>query len=37
MVQEQWETNFALLERSVGATLEDLEQKTLDPGKSLFQ
>ena len=32
MVQEQWETNFALLERSVGATLEDLEQKTLDPG-----
>ena len=31
MVQEQWETNFALLERSVGATLEDLEQKTLDP------
>ena len=32
MVQEQWETNFALLERSVGATLEDLEHKTLDPG-----
>jgi len=32
MVQEQWETNFALLERSVGATLEDLEQKTLAPG-----
>ena len=32
MVQEQWETNFALLERSVGATLEDLEQKTLEPG-----
>ena len=32
MVQEQWETNFALLERSVGATLEDLEQKNLDPG-----
>ena len=32
MVQEQWETNFALLERSVGATLEDFEQKTLDPG-----
>ena len=32
MVQEQWETNFALLERSVGATLENLEQKTLDPG-----
>ena len=32
MVQEQWETNFALLERSVGATLEDLEQKTLDLG-----
>ena len=32
MVQEQWETNFALLERSVGATLQDLEQKTLDPG-----
>ncbi len=32
MVQEQWETNFALLELSVGATLEDLEQKTLDPG-----
>ena len=32
MVQEQWETNFALLERSVGATLEDLEQKTLHPG-----
>ena len=32
MLQEQWETNFALLERSVGATLEDLEQKTLDPG-----
>ena len=32
MVQEQWEMNFALLERSVGATLEDLEQKTLDPG-----
>ena len=32
MVQEQWETNFALLERSVGVTLEDLEQKTLDPG-----
>ena len=32
MVQEQWETNFALLERSVGATLEDLELKTLDPG-----
>ena len=32
MVQEQWETNFALLERSVGATLEDLEQKTLYPG-----
>ena len=32
MVQEQWETNFALLERSVGATLEDLEQKTSDPG-----
>ena len=32
MVQEQWETNFALLERSVGATLEDLEQKTLDSG-----
>ena len=32
MVQEQWETNFALLERSVGATLEELEQKTLDPG-----
>lgn len=32
MVQEQWETNFALLERSVGATLEDLEKKTLDPG-----
>ena len=32
MVQEQWETNFALLERSVGATLEDLEQKTFDPG-----
>ena len=32
MVKEQWETNFALLERSVGATLEDLEQKTLDPG-----
>ena len=31
MVQEQWETNFALLERSVGATLEDLEQKTLAP------
>lgn len=30
MVQEQWETNFALLERSVGATLEDLEEKTLD-------
>ncbi|MFL2750186.1 MAG: tetratricopeptide repeat protein [bacterium] len=32
MVQEQWETNFALLERSVGATLEDLEKKNLDPG-----
>ena len=32
MVQEQWETNFALLERSVGATLEDLEQKTLNHG-----
>ena len=32
MVQEQWETNFALLERSVGATLEDLEQNTLDSG-----
>ena len=32
MVQEQWETNFALLERSVGATLEDLEQKTLETG-----
>ena len=32
MVQEQWETNFALVERSGGATLEDLEQKTLDPG-----
>ena len=32
MVQEQWETNFALLERSVGATLEDLKQKTLDSG-----
>ncbi|MFL2774293.1 MAG: tetratricopeptide repeat protein [bacterium] len=31
MVQEQWETNFALLERSVGATLEDLKQKNLDP------
>ena len=32
MVQEQWETNFAQLERSVGATLEELEQKTLDTG-----